>query len=139
MFLEEVGKEFLTNQEMEMLENPKRPQAKKCISNYLNSSERDIIDSGIEDQLILALINKIKKESPERFSKFEYWHAKQGNLGEYIKGELEWVKKSEYFLKGNQKKLLDQTRESISPTYRAFFILKYSEKSYQDKKYPNEL
>ncbi|MBD3247563.1 hypothetical protein GF378_03005 [Candidatus Pacearchaeota archaeon] len=136
MLLKEVESEFLTYGEMQMLENPKSSQAKRHISKYLKPSELEIIDSGIEDKLILSIINKMRKKDLNRFKKFDCWHAKKEFLREYIQGELEWVKRSEYFLEGDQERLLAEAREEISPRYRAFFVLKNPEKAYQDREYP---
>ena len=128
-----IESKFLTEEEVELIHNPLGEKTQKYISKYLTCSERRKIETGPQDEIILALIKAIRGHDPERFAKFNDWFPAPEYFKEYREGEIKWLKESKYYCEGDENRLLIEARENISPRYRAFFILKYPEKVHKDK------
>lgn len=118
---------ILTQEELSLINNPDSEQTKQYIFENLIEKERKIITTGNYDELILAIVNNMRKKDRERFRYLFCNHiAKVEHVQHYIFSQGPWLKTNAEFTKGGFS-IEKYKREENHMRHKVFYLIKYTE------------
>lgn len=119
--------EILTQEEIDLLHNPETERARQYVLEHLNEDERKIITTGDGDEVIIAIVDNMRKNQKERFEHLYCNHiVKLDWSRHYIFSQGPWLKTNENFY--GECFIEEYRREQNHKRHKLFYLIKHTEK-----------
>lgn len=126
--------DILNAQEIFLIQNPESASAREFVSQALTSEERMLIDTGSEDEIILAIIANMMMKDVKRFEDInDNYFPKAEWQPDYIVSQRPWLEAYEFFENEEYSVQEYMDNQRHHERWRVFYILKHPERIKQER------